>query len=476
MRRLIAPALATLMAGCAVGPNFHRPAAMPVASYRAGGDNSRAGQAYDPQAAIAFDWWRAYQCPALDALIARAIANSPQVDAAQARLRAAQAQLRAGYGAFFPAVGASFDATREKYSPSRLGSGGAGSVFSLFTPSIAISYALDLFGGNRRAAESLRASAEQQQQTLRATYLTLAGNVASAAISRAQFHEQVEAWAAIVTAQTEQVEAAHARVVGGVATTASALALEQQLDTSRAALAAVQAKAAQADDLLAILIGDPPAAAHLPDIQLADLHLSAALPLRLPSALVRLRPDILAAEAAAHAASADVGVATAAMLPDVTLSAGMGSSANTLERLFSAGTGVWSYGAGVSAPLFEGGALLNRRAAAKAQYQAAMANYRQSVLQAFGQVADTLSAIDADTTAEQAQDRSQVAARTTYQLAVADHKAGLLSDADLQTSLITWQQARVTLLSVHAQHLQDGVALPVALGGGWWDQPEQQTK
>ena len=151
-------------------------------------------------------------------------------------------------------------------------------------------------------------------------------------------------------------------------------------------------------------------------------------------------------------------------------------ASNSLSNLFESGNSAWSFAPTITLPLFDGGALLNRRAAAKAQYQAAMANYRQSVLQAFGQVADTLSAIDADTTAEQAQDRSQVAARTTYQLAVADHKAGLLSDADLQTSLITWQQARVTLLSVHAQHLQDGVALLVALGGGWWDQPEQQTK
>jgi len=471
MRRALALALPGLLAGCAVGPNFHRPALPTVASYRPDGDG-----AYDRAAAIDFDWWRAYDCPALDGLIARAIANSPQVNVAQARLRSAQAQLRAGYGAFFPAVDASFDATREKYSPSRLGSSNAGSVFSLFTPSIAVSYALDVFGANRRATEALRATAEGQQQTLRATYLTLAGNVASAAITRAQFHETVEAWQAIVAAQSLQLDAAHARVASGVATTASELALEQQLDSSRAELSAAQAKAAQADDLLAILIGDPPASAHLPAIRLADLHQPATLPLRLPSALVRQRPDILVAEAAAHAASAQVGVATAAMLPDITLSAGMGSSSNAIERLFSAGTGVWSYGAGVSAPLFEGGTLLNRRVAAKADYQAAVATYRQTVLLAFEQVADTLSAIEADTAAEQAQTRADSAAHTTYVLAQADHQAGLLSDADLQTSLATWQQARATLLAARAARLQDSAALLVALGGGWWSQSAPPRK
>lgn len=452
-----------------------------MTAYRPGGDVPRPSDAAPPDATppdaapprldasatITFDWWRLFHSQALDALVARAIANNPQVEGAKDRLRAAQAELRAGYGVFFPAVGVSFDATRQKYSPSKLGQSGTGSVYSLFTPSIAISYALDLFGGNRRAVEGLKADTEQQQQITRGTYLTLASTVASTAIARAEYHEQAEAQSAIVSAQEEQLHLAEVRVRAGTDTTASQLALQAQLEASHTTLSQIRQRAEQADSLLAILLGDPPATAQLPDIKLADLHLPETLPLRLPSALVAQRPDILAAEAAAHAASAQVGVATAAMLPDITLSAGMGSSANAFDRLFSSGSGVWNYGAAVTAPVFEGGTLLNRRAAAKASAQAALADYRQTVLQAFAQVADTLSAIDQDSDAAAAQQRADNAAQSAYHLVMANHDAGLATDSDLLTSDTQARQARIALLASQATRLQDGVALLTALGGGW---------
>lgn len=458
------------LAGCTVGPNFHQPAPPTVTAYRMGGDIPRDAGAprLDPAANIDFDWWRLFHSPALDALVARAIANNPQVEGAQARLRAAQAQLRAGYGAFFPAVGVSFDATRQKYSPTKVGQSGTGSVFSLFTPSIAVSYALDLFGGNRRVVEGLKAQTEQQQQITRATYLTLASTVASTAIARAEYHEQADALAAIVDDEAEELHLAQVRVSAGTDTYGTQLALQGQLETSRATLSEARQKAEQADSLLAILLGDPPAAAKLPDLKLADFQLPETLPLRLPSTLVRQRPDILAAESVAHAASAQVGVATAAMLPDITLNAGMGSSSNSFEKLFSAGTGVWNYGAAVTAPVFEGGSLINRRKAAQADYQAAMADYRQTVLLSFEQVADTLSAIDQDSYAGAAQTRADSAAQTAHVLISANHEAGLASDIDLLASDTQARQARIALLASQAVRLQDCVALFAALGGGWW--------
>jgi len=457
--------LSCLLGACAVGPNFHAPAAPSVTDYRAPTDTA---QHYDPKAAIAFDWWRVFKSDALDALVARAITNSPQAEGAQQRLRAAQAQLRAGYGAFFPAVGVNFDATRGRYSPSRLGQNGAGSVFSLFTPGIAVSYALDLFGGNRRAVEGLRADVDRQEQITRGTYLTLASSVASTAIARAAYNEQAEALTQVVRAEEEQVRLAAVRVRAGTANYASQLTLQSELETSRAALAQTRQKAEQADSLLAVLIGDPPAAARLPDLRLADLHLPETLPLRLPSELVRQRPDILAAEAAAHNASAQVGVATAALFPQITLSAGMGSSVNSFGQLFSAGSGVWNYGAGLAAPVFEGGSLLNRRVAAKAQYQAAMADYRQTVLAAFGQVADTLSALDQDGAAAEAQIRADAAAETAFRLMRANRDSGLASDADLDIAEVQARQAHAARVAAEAARLQDCVALYAALGGGWW--------
>lgn len=476
MKRAVAWApLAALLSGCMVGPDFHRPAVPEVTRYRPAGDalalstDGAPVQRVDPAATIDFDWWRLFQSRALDELVARAIANNPGVDGAQQRLRAAQAQLRAGYGGLFPAIGVTFDATRQKYSPSRLGQNGSGSVFSLFTPSVLVSYALDLFGGTRRTVEGLKARAEQQQQVVRGTYLTLATTVASTAIARAQYHDQVDALTGLVAAEREQVRLAAVRVRAGTATLASELALEAELDTTRAALSAAAQKASQADSLLVTLLGDPPAASSLPELRLADLHLPDTVPLRLPASLVRQRPDILAAEAAAHAASADVGVATAAMLPSITLTAGMGSSANGLSQLFAAGTGVWNYGASVAAPIFEGGALRNRQAASKALLSAALADYRQTVLQAFDQVADALNALDHDAISASALEHADQDAETAYRLVAVNRTAGLASDADLQLSQAQLQQARVAMIAARAARLQDCVALLGALGGGWWE-------
>lgn len=458
--------LASLTLGaCTVGPEFHQPAPPQVSAYLPDGREA-ADLRLDPDRPIIDPWWRSFDCPALDGLIDRGLSNSPQVDAAQERLRSAQALLRAGYGSFFPQAGVSFDATRERYSSTRLGVSGAGSVFSLFTPSVGITYLLDLFGGNRRMIEELRASAMGQQQSLRATRLTLAGNIAATAMARAAFHEQAMSWQAIVEADEAQLAAAQARVAAGTLPYSGQLALAQQAEAARASLHMAQVRATQADDLLAVLIGDPPASASLPPIALAAFHLPEALPLRLPSRLVRQRPDILMAEASAHAASANIGVATAAMLPQITLSAGAGSSTNSMAQLFGSGTGVWSYAEGVTAPLFEGGTLINRRAAARADFAAAMAVYRQTVLGAFGQVADALTANSEDGAADAALTRSAEDAYTAYELARTQGRADLISTADLGGSRAAWQQARINALAARAAHLQDVVALYVALGGG----------
>jgi NodT family efflux transporter outer membrane factor (OMF) lipoprotein len=461
----LAITMAALLGGCAVGPNFHRPTPPVAATYRPG-DDAAGGLALDHDTAIADTWWHALGSPALDALVDHGLANSPDVAAAQARLRSAQAQLRAGYGAFFPQVDASADATRERYSPSRLGATGPAEVFSLFTPGVAVSYVIDLFGANRRLVEGLRATATAQAQTVRATRLTLAGNIATTAIARAAFHEQVAAWRAIVAADEDQLTAAQARTRAGTQAYASELALAQTLESARAGLKAAQTRAGQADDLLAVLLGDPPANAHLPDIPLAALHLPDRLPLRVPSELVRQRPDILIAEASAHAASAQIGVATTAMLPQITLSAGTGSSANSLNTVFGTGTGVWNYGAGITTPLFAGGSLINKRNAARADYQAAMEMWRQTVITAFGQVADVLTATAGDSASDDAQARAAQDAETMFHLAEADRKAGLISESDLAATRTQWQTAQITALGARAAHLQDVAALYVALGGG----------
>jgi NodT family efflux transporter outer membrane factor (OMF) lipoprotein len=467
--RVFGVALACLLAGCAVGPNFHRPAPPDETHYRPGGDDAPDSASPQRRAAapVADDWWTAFDAPVLNDLVKRALVASPEVGSAEARLRAAQAQLRAGYGALFPAIGVSADATRQKYNPSRVGVAGAPVVYSLYTPSVAVSYALDLFGANRRTVESLRAQAEQQRQITRGVYLTLESSVVTTVIARAAFHDQVAALEQVLAADEDQARAAAARVEGGTAPYSTQLALEAQLESSRAALSQARVRAAQADNLLATLLGATPASANLPDLRLSDIHAPASVPLTAPSALARRRPDILAAEAALHAATAQVGVATAALLPDITLSASTGSSANSFDKLFTAGTGVWSYGAAVAQPVFQGGTLLNKRAATVALRETAFADYRQTVLQAFAQVADVLTAIDQDFTAARAQRKADEDAETAFKLVTANREAGLASDADLEFSLAQYQQAHVVRLAAESTALQDCVALFAALGGGW---------
>ena len=451
-------ALALLLGGCAVGPDFHRPPPPAVDTYRPVAD-TRGGLPLDPGATVTDTWWYALGSPQLNALVARGLANSPDVAAAQDRLRSAQAQLRAGYGPFFPQVDAAADGTRQKYSPSRVGQTGAPEVFSLFTPGVAVTYVIDLFGANRRLVEGLRATAVAQAQTLRATRLTLAGNIATTVIARAAFDDEVEAWRAIVADGETQLAAAQARTHAGTQPLSAELALAQSLENARTGLKAAEVKAGQADDLLAVLLGEAPSKANLPAIALTALRVPSPLPLRLPADLVRQRPDILVAEAAAHNASAQIGVATAAMLPQITLSAGTGSSANSLATVFGTGTGVWNYGAGITTPLFAGGSLINKRNAARADYQTAMDVWRQTVITAFGQVADLLTANAGDGASDAAQARASDDAEMTFDLAKADRIAGLISAADLAATRVQWQTARIAALNAHATHLQDVIAL-----------------
>ena len=460
--------LAALLAGCTAGPDFHVPAAPVAQTYRAAGAEIGTTPRIAPADSIAFDWWRSFGSPAMDDLVGRALANSPQIMAAQARLRVAQATLRAGYGVQYPAVSASFDAARQQYSPSRVGGNGSGSVFSLFTPSVAITYALDLFGANRRAIEGLKAQVDQQQQIERGTYLTLAASVVSTAIARAAYHDQVRATEAALAAGQQALSLARTRAVAGVAPYANVLALEAQVEAARSGLAAARQKAEQADDLLAILVGETPDGARLPAMSLNDLHLPASIPLTLPAQMVRQRPDILAALAAAHAANANVGTATAAMLPDITLSAGLGTSSNSLARLFAPGSGVWNLGASVAQPLFAGGALRARKAAAQAGADAALADYRQTVLNAFAQVADTLAAIEHDGEAASAEASADQTAESALHLTTVNRDAGIASESDVLASRALREQARANAIAARAAQLQDCVALYAALGGGWW--------
>jgi len=468
-------ALSALLCCCAAGPNFHRPSAPPVTHYGNDADPTATAavdgtaQRFSPGATVASDWWRLFQSATLDAVIKEAIANNPGLDAAQASLRASQDNLRSGYGIFYPSVDADASAIRERMSGLTFGENSPGAVFNLFTLSASVSYALDLFGGQRRLVEGLHAEVDVARATEQATYLTLAANIVNTVIAKAAYRAEIEATRQLIELERQEVQLAEVQAQAGTVPYSNVLSLRSQLASFEATIPQLEQKLAQSDDLLSTLAGHTPAEWQAPEVALADLTLPGDLPVSLPSDLVRQRPDILVAEATAHAASANIGVATAALFPSVTLGAGAGTSSHSASNLFPANGRTWSIGADATAPLFEGGTLWFKRKAAIDNYRLAMADYRQTVLGAFEQVADTLRALDHDAQSLAAEEVALSSADQALHLLQANYQAGLATYLDVLNADAQDHQARINELQAIAVRYQDTVALYAALGGGWWN-------
>ncbi|HUK02362.1 MAG TPA: efflux transporter outer membrane subunit [Steroidobacteraceae bacterium] len=466
--------LACLLAGCAVGPNFVRPEPPAVTHYASGADPTEtatahgAAQRFTAGAAVNADWWRLFDSAKLDAVIAEALAANPGLEAAQASLRQSESNLRAGYGIFYPQAEADAAATRQRFSPLKFGSGTSSSIFNLFTLSASVSYALDVFGGERRMIEGLHAQLDLQRATEQATYLTLISNVVNTVIARAAYRAEIDATDELIELQRQQLKLAGVQVTAGTAPYSNVLSLESQLASTEATVPQLEQRLTQSDDLLATLVGHVPADWSPPDIGLGELTLPAELPVSLPAELVRQRPDVLVAEATAHGASANVGVATAALLPGVTLTGSYSANSTSTGQITAANGRAWDVGAGLTQPLFEGGTLWFRRKAALAQYQQAAALYAQVVLAAFAQVADTLRALEHDAAALRAQDEALAAAKEALHLVQANYEAGLDTYLDVLSADAQYRQALISDLQTVAVRYQDTVALYVALGGGWW--------
>jgi NodT family efflux transporter outer membrane factor (OMF) lipoprotein len=466
-----------MLSGCAVGPDFHRPAppeadrytveALPAATVVADGEAQR----FTTGAALSADWWQLFKSAQLDAVVRQAIANNPTLQASEASLIQSQHNLRAGYGVFFPQVGAEADAVRERGAPVQEGLKTPSTVFNLITLSGTISYALDVFGGERRTVEGLQAQADYQRYLTYAAYLSLSANVIDTSIARAAYSAEVRATEQLIELQQLQLHSTEVQVHAGTAAYSDVLSLQSLIAANQATLAPLKQKISQTEDLLATLEGVVPSKATLPDIDLNALSLPVDLPLSLPSDLVRQRPDILASEMQLHAASANIGVATAAMFPSITLSATYGVAGPRLNALSAASGQFWGIGPSATIPLFQGGKLWYGRKAAIDAYQAAQASYRQTVLDAFAQVADSLKALEHDAQALEAQAAAQSAAGEALRLVQVNYRAGLVAYLDVWAADVQCHQANIGYLQAVGQRYQDTVALFVALGGGWWKAP-----
>jgi len=478
VRNVVQLLTALLAAGCAVGPNFKRPAPPEVSGYTAHpveptvstpGVSGGEAQRFVSGADISSDWWTLFHSGPLNDLIEHSLANNPDLKAAQAALLAAREGVLAQRGVYYPNIAGDFSATRQGQSGVIAPTLASNALsFNLFTPEVTVSYVPDVFGLNRRTVESAQAQAQAVHFQMLATYNTLVANVVVTAIQQGSVQLQIEATHQLIDIDTHSLEILRYQFAKGYANGLDLAAQESQLAQVAATLPPLEKQAAQLRDLMATLAGEFPSQAAAASFELTSLQLPQNLPLSVPADLVRQRPDVRQAEAALHDASAKIGIAEANRLPNITLTANTGSSASSLNQLFTSGTGFWSAGADLTAPLFQGGALLHQERAAKATYAQAAAQYRSTVLSACQNVADTLAALSTDADGLKAAATAADAAKTTLDLAERQWKDGYAGYLTLLSAQQTYQQARINLVQAEASRYADTAALFQALGGGWW--------
>ena len=466
------------LAGCAVGPDYQRPELPAAQQYTRtplqdtvsapvpGGATQRFVAALD----ISSQWWRAYDSPTINALVEQALEHNPNITMAKAALRQAQENVAAQQASYFPVVQASYSPSRQKnpvgtISPT-LTSGAP--LYTLHTAQVSISYVPDVFGLNRRTVESLAAQTETQQFQLEAAYLTLASNVVSAAIQQAALQSQIQATEKIIQAAEKTLIQFQRQAELGFASGLDVAAQETACAQAQQALPALQKQLEQTRDLLAVLVGKLPDQAGMENIDLDSLHLPETLPVSLPSKLIEQRPDVRAAEAQVHAASALVGVALANRLPQFSLSAAYGGSSTEFGTMFGGDNKFWSLTGNVTQTLFDFGALMHRNRAADAGLDQATAQYRIVVLAAFQNVADTLYALDADARTLAYAVKAEIAAKKTLELTRHQLDLGFVSGVALLSAEQAWQQTKIALIQAQAARHADTAALFQALGGGWW--------
>jgi len=464
-----------MFSGCAVGPNFVRPAPPDTNRYthelQSEATVTAGGQAqhFESSNALIADWWKLFGSIQLNALVNKAIADNPTLQASEATLRQGQDSMRAGYGVFFPQIQAEVGASRQRTVPQGQGLQTGSRIFNLITLSSSISYALDVFGGARRSVESLRAQAEYQRYENVAAYLILTANVVNTSIARAAYVAEIRTTKQLIKLEKDQLRLTQAQVHAGTTPYSAVLNVQGLIAENQALLAPLRQQATQAKHLLATLEGQFPSVAVLPKIELNKLSLPTDIPVSLPSNLVNQRPDILAAEAQMHVASAKIGVATALMFPSFSLDGTFGTSGSNFGNLTAASGKFWSIGPTATIPIFQGTTLWFGRRAAIDAYQQSRANYRQTVLSAFAQVADSLKALEHDAEALQAQGQANHAAGEALRLLKANYHAGLVNYLDVLTADVQFHQTSIAYLQALAQRYQDTVSLFVALGGGWWN-------
>ena len=483
-------AVGAALSACAVGPDFHAPDAPQVADashpYTPAAlpamAASGASPAYVPQRLVDGKQDRLRHLvgsplpvrrKALNALVRSALAQSPSVAAAQAALRQAEENYRADYGSkVFPSVTGQFSAARQRDAIAQGPGIPAGTTGNLFSAGLDLSYTLDIVGGNRRELEGVRAAIDYQRFQVEATWLSLTSSVVATAIQEASLRAQLKVTHDVVDNETKSLKVITRQVQLGALARSAVLQQQTLIAQAQAQVPALEKALAQTRHQLAVLAGRLPGDAGLPVFDIDSLTLPRELPVSVPSVLVRQRPDVRASEALLHEASAQIGVATANLYPQITLSGGVDRQALKIDKLFDTGTTGWSLAAGLVQPIFNGGALHAKKRAAVAAYDAAQAQYQSTVLDAFLNVANTLRAIDTDADAVTATADAERLANESLGLVTRQYQLGAVSYLASLDAQRTYLSTRVALVQARAARFTDTAALFQALGGGWWNAPD----
>jgi NodT family efflux transporter outer membrane factor (OMF) lipoprotein len=452
---------ALCLTACVAGPNFTPPKAPAADKYTIEelpnvelASGTAAGQ----------DWWTAFHSPKLDETVRTALADNRQLQVAQATLKQAQEIYGASRGARLPEVEGTAANARNKYGAAFLG-GFQLPPFTAYSVGANVSYLLDFAGGVHRTIEEQQALAEVREHEATAAHLSLTGNVVLQALAIASARAQIRAAEDILTEDQRNVDLVNRALQEGSVARVDLLTAQSQLAQDQTLLPPLRQELSKARHALAVLVGQSPGNWSPPDFELEDFTALAPLPVSLPSELARRRPDIRASEAQLHAATAEIGVATANLYPQIKLTGSMSQQALKVGDLFDDSAFAFGLAGNLTAPLFNGGRLRAERRAAEAARQAALANYEQTVLAAFGQVADVLAALEHDAELTTAQQQALDVASNNLSLTRESYSAGNVGVLQILDAERAVQRARIGVARAHAQRLQDTAELIVALGG-----------
>ena len=464
--RWLGGALAAGLAGCVAGPNFVAPAAPSATSYTADGlaNLSASTTSLDSTLASPAQWWTLLNAPRLDSTVRLALSASRSLEVARATLAQAQSNTDAAQSGRYPHVDLDAGVGRQKYGAAFLGPEHL-PPFSYYSIGPAVSYSFDFAGGVRRTIEQQRAMRDYQRNELDAAALSVSGNVAMQALAAATARAQIENLEALLADDGRNLKLVQDSFADGAATRVDLLNAQSQLANDQTLLPPLRRDLSAASHALTLLAGRTPAEWSAPDFRLDEFNPPGRLPLTLPSELVHRRPDILAAEAQLHAATAAVGVASANLYPQISLTATASLQANTLQTLFDASSAAGGVAGSLTQPLFDHGALRARQQAAREALRGALANYQQVVLRSFAQVADALESLDHDQELLSSEQSAVAIAAQNLALTRESFSAGNSGVLQVLEAQRQNEQARIGLVHAQSQRLQDTVQLLLALGG-----------